>query len=243
MKNFTALFFLAIPWFLAAQTLTTTPPLPSYRQALNLLQEGSRSLDKTSLSNALEVFRNSPAHKEDGFSCDYRAAQACLGLTRAYDLEKHRDLAEKILDVGIQCAQRAVSQAPGSADTHALLGRLYEVKLSYGDMFTGMDIGPKAGTENKKALALNPRDPQVQLALGIQYVMAPLIGGGDVSKGILALKEALRLDPKMDEVYYWLAKAYRKQNKRLNFEEVLQTGMKLNPKNPLFEKEWDNWKP
>lgn len=244
MKNITFLLFLLLSsGLLAAPNGTTTPKSINYQEALTLLNQGSQSFDGPSLSAALQFFKNNPDHGTVGLGCDYHAAQACLALTLVYDLDKDRGSAEKILTQGIQYAQRALSENPDSADTHALLGRLYEVKLLYGDMFTGMDIGPKAATENKKALVLDPKDPQVQLALGIQYVMAPPIGGGDVPKGILALKEALKLDPHMDEVYYWLAKAYRKLNKRQDFEQALRTGMALNPLDPLFQKEWDSWKP
>jgi len=226
-----------------AQTPLPTKTPPSYSEALELLKTGSLSLDKNSLLSALQVFRDCPSPHKDSFSCPYRAAQACLYLTRALDFEKHRDQAEKILTEGIQSAQAAVSLAPQSADTHALLARLYQVKLMYGDMFTGMDIGPKAGAENKKALSIDPQNPQVQLSLGVQYVMAPPIGGGDVKKGITTLEKALELDPKMDEAYYWLAKAYRKQNDRPHFKEALQSAMKFNPRNPLYPTELESWKP
>ncbi|HUO57303.1 MAG TPA: TRAP transporter TatT component family protein [bacterium] len=232
---------LSMPAF--SQTPSTTKTSPSYSEALNLLKTGSLSLDKNSLLSALQVFNDCPSPHEDVFSCPYRAGQTCLFLTRAFDLEKHRDEAEKILSEGIQSAQAAVSLAPDSADTHALLARLYQVKLMYGDMFTGMDIGPKAGAENEKALSIDPQNAQVQLSLGVQYVMAPSIGGGDVKKGITTLEKALELDPKMDEAYYWLAKAYRKQNDRPHFEEALQSAVKLNPQNPMYPKEMAGWKP
>lgn len=231
-----------LPSIATSQTPLPTAGLPGYEQAVRLLGKGSSTLDPADLSTALQVFRACPDHPKDDPGCDYRAAAACLYLTRAYDLEKRKDPAEKALAEGIRCAQKAVTLSPASADTHALLGRLYEAKLAHGDFFTALDIGPKADAENKKALSLDPRNAQVQLALGIQYVMAPPIGGGDVPKGIKALRESLRLDPSMEEAYYWLAKAYRKQNNRALFEQALQDGMKAAPENPLFRNEWESWK-
>ncbi|HVZ79436.1 MAG TPA: tetratricopeptide repeat protein [bacterium] len=244
-KNFALLLvgtLFGMGWGAWAQSPTPTPKI-GYAQALQLLKKGSRSLDREALTEALRVFQDCPAHKKDAYPCPYRAAEAGLYLVRALDLQKHRDQAEKALTAGIQSAQAAVSLMPDSPDSHALLARLYEQKLLFGDMFTGMDIGPKAGAENRKALELGPKDPQVQLALGIQYVMAPPIGGGDVKKGIATLEGALALDPKMDEAYYWLAKAYRKQNDRAGFEEALRKGRVLNPDNPLFQAEQEAWKP
>lgn len=227
---------------MAPEKPTPIVPTPTYGQAVSLVDQGGLNLQAAPLTQAftaLEPFANTVTGR---FNCLYQAARACLYLSRSRDLDKNRHEAEKWDDRGIALAKLAVSEMGDSADAHSLLALLYETKLSYGDMFTGMDIGPKAGAENKKALALDADNAQVQLASGIQYVMAPPIGGGDVKKGIATLEKALELDPKMDEVYYWLAKAYRKQNDRVNFKKSLDSALKLNPQNRMAQKELADWK-
>lgn len=229
------------PLQLKAQTDSPTSAI-SYSQALTLLNKGSKSLDKDSLTTALAAFVHCPPGKKNDPPCVYRVAETCLYLATALDLDKNRDMAEKILSQGIKNAQEAISLNPDSSETHVLLARLYQIKLMHGDMFTGMDIGPKAGAENKKAIDLDPNNPRAQMSLGIQYVMAPPIGGGDIKKGIATLEKALELDPTLSEAYYWLAKAYRKLNDRPHFEKSLQAGMKLNPQNPMYLNELQSWK-
>jgi tetratricopeptide (TPR) repeat protein len=222
--------------------LMAQPHGSDFKQAERLLKEGSLSFDEGQLSAARDIFEPCANTLTGRFDCCYEAAQARLFLARCEDLKGQRDKAKKTVDEGIQAAQKTVLMKNQSADAHALLARLYEAKLSYGDMFTGMAVGPKAGEENKKALALDPENAQVQLAAGIQYVMAPPIGGGDVKKGIATLQKALELDPKMDETYYWLAKAYRKLNDRENFKKALAEALRLNPKNAMAQKESGDWK-
>ncbi|HEY5039743.1 MAG TPA: hypothetical protein VIJ93_11775, partial [bacterium] len=169
---------------LKAQTPTPTPRGQNFSLARKLLKEGSSTLDEGPLLQARDVFEPCANTVTGRFDCCYQLAQTYLFLSRSQELKGHRDQAKKLVDIGIQAAQKAVLMKDQSADAHALLDRLYETKLSYGDIFTGMAIGPKVDGENKKALALDPDNAQVQLAAGVKYVMAPPIGGGDVKKGI-----------------------------------------------------------
>ncbi len=219
-SNLRRIFALFIPVVLApnlvcAQTAAPYPGeapaptvAPNSEQADQLLKEGSATLDEGPLSAALRAFEPCANTVNGRFDCCYQLARTYLYLIRSKEVNHHRDEAKKLVDPGILVARKAVLMQGQSAEAHALLARLYETKLGYGDMFTGMDIGPKADAENKKALSLDPQNAQVQLALGVQYVMAPPIGGGDVKKGIATLNKALELDPEMDEAgFYWLAKA------------------------------------
>ena len=229
-------------FLLTGQNSMAQSPNLTFKQALRLLQEGSLTLDEGPLLKARDVFEPCANTVTGRFDCCYQFARTYLFLARAQEYQGHRDQAKKVVDTGIQVAQKAVLMEDQSADAHALLARLYETKLSYGDMFTGMASGPKAYGENKKALGLDPENAQVQLSAGIQFVMAPPIGGGDVKKGILTLEKALELDPKMDEAYYWLAKAYRKQNDRVNFKRALDSALEMKPGNVMAKKEQESWR-
>ena len=238
--------FLPVLWFAGGAALAQNPtpsvPTPTFRQALSLLEKGRAHYETESLLSALQVLETCANTVSADFNCCHQAARAHLYLSRCYDLDKRKDLAEKVIEKGIREAKQTVFLKGESADAHSLLALLYEAKLAHGDMFTGIDIGPKAGDENKRGLALDPDNAQVQLAAGIQYVMAPPIGGGDVKKGIATLQKALALDPDMDEAYFWLAKAYRKQNDRENFQKSLKSALRLNPHNRMAMKELEDWK-
>lgn len=213
-----------------------------FNQAVSLVDQGRLKLQAEPLTRAFAVLEPCANTVTGRFECIYQAARACLYLSRGRDLDNNRHEAEKWDDKGIALAKLAVSEKGDSADAHSLLALLYETKLSYGDIFTGMDIGPKAGAETKEALALDPGNAQAQLAAGIQYVMAPPIGGGDVKKGIATLQKVLELDPRMDEAYYWLAKAYRKQNNRADFKKSLDAALQMNLHNRMAQRELGGWK-
>lgn len=238
-------FLFSLAFVLTGQNLkaqTPAVPIPTYDQAASLVEEGRKTLQEDPLLQAQQALDPCGNTVTGRFDCCYQRARACLYLSRACDLDKHRKEAEKWDDVGIGLAQKTLLFNPQSADAHSLLALLYETKLSYGDMFTGMSIGPKVGDENKKALALEPDNPQVLLAAGIQYVMAPPIGGGDVKKGKDSLQKVLELDPNLDEADYWLAIAFRKQNNREGFKKALESALKLNPQNRMAQKELEDWK-
>ncbi len=221
---------------------TPSPPTPTYDQAVSLVETGRKTLEEGPLFQGQQALESCADTLNSHCDCCYQRARACLYLSRACDLDKHRKQAEYWDDLGITLAQKALGFNGQSAGAHSLLALLYETKLGYGDMFTGMSVGPKAGDENKKALALDAQNAQVQLAAGIQYVMAPPIGGGDVKKGIATLQRVLELDSKVDEAYYWLAKAYRKQNDRVNFKKSLDSALQINPQNRMVLKEQVDWK-
>src|SRR5215472_9447326 len=51
-------------------------------------------------------------------------------------------------------------------------------------VLAGPKFGPKVSEENKRAMALDDHNPQVCASQGRQYLMAPKMFGGDVSKAI-----------------------------------------------------------
>jgi hypothetical protein len=58
-----------------------------------------------------------------------------------------------------------------------------DVWISLGNaMFAGPKFGPKVKEENAKAMALDDKNPRVWASLGRQYLMAPKMFGGDVTK-------------------------------------------------------------
>jgi Tfp pilus assembly protein PilF len=96
-------------------------------------------------------------------------------------------------------------------------------------MLLGPRFGPKIGEENKRAMALDDKNPRVWASTGRQYLMAPKTFGGDVSKAIDSFKKSLTLDPNQDETWVWLAKAYEKQSDKANARDAIQHALQLNP--------------
>ena len=232
MKHFFFALLVLIPFSVSyGQT-------PSPEPVTQLLEEGRSTLQMAKLEQLRAMLEPCANTVNAGFECRYQLAQTGYYLSFAYELQKQRGPGQKALEKALQCALTASRQKTDSADIHSLLADIYARKIgTYGDMFTGMDCGPKVADENKKALALDPNNPRVQASLGRQYLMAPPLFGGDVHKAVTCFNKSLELNPQSDETLYWLAKAYGKLNDKTDREITLKKALALNPQNVLVQKE------
>jgi tetratricopeptide (TPR) repeat protein len=149
------------------------------------------------------------------------------------ELRKDKKAANAALEKALEAVQRSIKLNDNSADAHSLLADLYGRKISLGNgMFAGPRFGPKVNEENKRAMALDDKNPRVWASAGRQYLMTPKTFGGDTSKAIDSFKKSLALDPNQDETWVWLAKAYEKQSDKANAHDAIQHALQLNPQNP-----------
>jgi tetratricopeptide (TPR) repeat protein len=147
-----------------------------------------------------------------------------------YEMRKDKKAAGEAVDKAIDAAQRSIQLNDKSADAHSVLADLYGRKISLGNaMFLGPKFGPRVKEENAKAMALDDKNPRVWASLGRQYLMAPKMFGGDVSKAIESLEKSAALDPQQDETYVWLAKAYKKHGEKTKAQNAIQHALTLNP--------------
>ncbi len=146
------------------------------------------------------------------------------------EMRKGKNAAAAAVDKAIEAAQRSIQLNDKSADAHSLLADLYGRKIGLsGGMFAGPRFGPKANEENKRAMALDDKNPRVWASTGRKYLMSPKAFGGDTSKAIDSFKKSLELDPNQDETWVWLAKAYEKQSDKANARDAIQHALQLNP--------------
>jgi tetratricopeptide (TPR) repeat protein len=147
-----------------------------------------------------------------------------------YESRKDKKAASVAVDKAIEAAQRSIQLNDKSADAHSLLGDLYGRKISLSNpMFAGPKFGPKADEEDKRAVALDDKNPHVWAVLGRKYLMTPGMFGGDVPKAIESFQKSLSLDPSQDETWVWLAKAYQKQGDKPKARDAIQHALQLNP--------------
>jgi Tfp pilus assembly protein PilF len=152
-----------------------------------------------------------------------------------YEFRKDKKHASATVDQAIEAAQHSLQLNDKSADAHSLLADLYGRKISFGGMFAGPKFGPKVGEENKKAMALDDKNPRVWASQGRQYLMAPKMFGGDVAKAIDSFQKSLSLDAAHDETWVWLAKAFQKQGDKVKARDAAQHALQLNPQS-MFAK-------
>lgn len=230
------LAFLLLP----AVTLGKGSAHSALKEADKLLQEGQNTLQAEPLEKAKAAYLTLLDKAKDPFPLQTRLAKALHYQALGEDLAHHRDPAKKLLDEGIRWAEKAAQLKPDDGEVHALLGDLYGEKIFLGDMFTGMDYGPKSGNENKKAFELAPTNAQVLAAQGRRYLNAPDFAGGDPKKGIFYFEESLRKDPKSAETWVWLSRAYKKTNQPEKRKDAIEKALKLDPENLLAKIEMND---
>lgn len=69
------------------------------------------------------------------------------------------------MDAALNALEQAVKLNPRDAETHALLGTLYGMKID-GNLIRGLRFGPRVAEHRKRALELGAKNPRAQYLLG-----------------------------------------------------------------------------
>ena len=114
-------------------------------------------------------------------------------------------------DAAIEVMEKAIAQAPKSAEAHYVLGSAYGVKVQAGGMMAAAKYGSKLKHEFEKAVALDPKYVNARYALVQVYTEAPGILGGSYDKAFDQAKEIKTVDPVLGHRAY--AFIYSQQKK------------------------------
>jgi tetratricopeptide (TPR) repeat protein len=194
------------------------------------LESARRKRDPAQLESLRTQLEQRLSQNPNDAVSQYELATVESFLADVAEMRKDKKAAATAVDKAIEAAQRSIQVNEKSADSHSLLADLYGRKIGLGaGMFLGPRFGPKIGEENKRAMALDDKNPRVWASTGRQYLMSPKTFGGDVSKAIDSFKKSLTLDPNQDETWVWLAKAYEKQSDKANARDAIQHALQLNP--------------
>ncbi len=194
------------------------------------LESARRKRDPAQLESLRTQLQQRLSQNPNDAVGQYELATVESFLADVAEMRKDKKAAATAVDNAIEAVQRSIQLNEKSADAHSLLADLYGRKIGLGGgMFLGPRFGPKIGEENKRAMALDDKNPRVWASTGRQYLMAPKTFGGDVSKAIDSFKKSLTLDPNQDETWVWLAKAYEKQSDKANARDAIQHALQLNP--------------
>src|SRR5262245_12099074 len=98
-------------------------------------------------------------------------------------------------DAAIEILEKAVAQAPKSAEAHYVLGSAYGLKVQEGGMMAAARYASKIKDEFEKAVALDPKYVEARYGLVQVYAAAPGIMGGSYDKAFAQAKEIKAIDP------------------------------------------------
>lgn len=221
VANALGAFLVAVPLLTQAQTVD---PIAAS------LEAARRKRDEFQLESLkTQVEQRINQNPSDALS-EYQLALVQSYLADVAERKKDKKAASAAVDKAVEAAQRSIQLNDKSSDAHSLLADLYGRKISLGiGMFAGPRFGPKVGEENKRAMALNDKNPRVWASAGRQYLMAPKAFGGDIPKAIDSFQKSLALDSQQDETWVWLAKAYEKQGDKTKARGATQHALQLNP--------------
>jgi len=222
-----AAFLISAPLSFAVQTddpLATT------------LEPALRKHDAQELQSLRSQLEERVKQNPNDAQSEYQLARVHACLADVAETGKDKKPASAEVDKAIDAVQRSIQLNDKSADAHSLLADLYGRKISLGNgMFAGPRYGPRVGEENKRAMALDDKNPRVWASQGRQYLMTPKAFGGDVPKAIDSFQKSLAIDASNDGTWYWLARAYEKQGDKTKARDALDHALQLNPKNPLAQ--------
>ena len=149
---------------------------------------------------------------------DYAPALTSLAYIRYKDgnLDAALNLARQAFIASADCRQ-------AQALAYTLLGLINTARPFKGGVIARINRGLEIKSYFLKAVQLAPELPETHLYLGVFYLEAPLLEGGNRKQGIRELQSALEIAPEFTEAKKLLAQAHS-QEKRLYRNKRLMLG-------------------
>jgi tetratricopeptide (TPR) repeat protein len=126
--------------------------------------------DGERFSAAAELFRqastNSPAACTNFYWLGTALFHRMLQLQNAPANSTNAPAAEAAMDAAVDALKTAAKLCPGHAESHALLGTLYGMKIN-GSVVRAAWFGPRLAKHRDQALEFGANDPRVQYLLGM----------------------------------------------------------------------------
>jgi hypothetical protein len=138
------------------------------------IETARRTRDEPQLQSLKTQLEQRVSQNPNEAQSQYDLALVHSYLIDVYESRQDKKAASVAVDKAIEAAQRSIQLNDKSADAHSLLGDLYGRKISLSNpMFAGPKFGPKADEEDKRAVALDDKNPHVWAVLGRKYLMTP----------------------------------------------------------------------
>ncbi|MBC8436441.1 MAG: tetratricopeptide repeat protein [Candidatus Omnitrophica bacterium] len=161
---------------------------------------------------------------------DYPPALISLAYIRYHDNR---------LKEALKLTRRALKSKPLSKENEAMafmmLGTINSKRSSQGWIINKIQYGTQIKSFFLKAVKIDPGLAEAHLGLGIFYLKAPVIAGGNVDKAIEELTTALRLAPDFATATARLAQAYKKKGDSDKYKIYLRRAEELDSGNEALK--------
>ncbi|MDZ7402174.1 MAG: tetratricopeptide repeat protein [candidate division KSB1 bacterium] len=236
-KTFLITLFLFIaPFISIAQTDITIDSL--IIQGKQQLKQAENTWEEADLLQARAYFErllSEPSSK--AWLVRYYIGLADYRLTSFHFSKQNQNQAKPFIDDGIDQLLQCIEAKPDFAEAHSLLSSMYGNKIAVSP-FSAMTLGPKAGKEMDKAMALEPHNPRNYLIQAWSAYYTPKMFGGSKEKAKKHFEQAIACfdsfkvaDPLLpnwghEEAYAWLGVVQVKdgefESAKANFEKALE---------------------
>lgn len=201
---------------------------------LNFFKGNSSLADLEVKINNLIVDLN---NMDDDYEKFYYRGKSNFLLGEIVDLQNKKEKAINYYESAQKSTKNALKYEENS-NIYNLVGKIYIRLLNNKGAFYAISNGQKTFDLINKAIELDEKNYSVYNSLGIIYLQAPKIGGGDINKSEEALKKALNSDQKIENFisYYYLAKVYEKKEDENLEENYRKKAKDLFPDSYYFRK-------
>ncbi|HEY5344941.1 MAG TPA: hypothetical protein VIK62_01195 [Verrucomicrobiae bacterium] len=155
--------------------------------------------------------------------------------------------AKAALDAAVDALTQAVKLDPNHAESHALLGTLYGMKISE-NMFRAVWLGPRVQNEQELALATGAKNPRVQYLLGMSQFYTAIRNASrrEALTNLLAAEKLFEaeaktpagpLDPRWghDSCLTFIGSSYEKLGQPMEAEAYFRKALAMHPQDGLAQ--------
>ncbi len=190
MKTFTliALIILSVSGYSVSQTENFKQ---LYFEGKQLVEQGNIEFNANSVLKGRGILERALfVRPSDEFTL-YYLAYADYSISIMV-MNKNKAQAAQYIDEAINYADKALQINKKSAETLALLGTIYGIKISL-DNQDMMVYGPKSNRVIAEALSLEPDNPRVLLQAGINKMYTPEFYGGSKTEAMRLFEKAVSI--------------------------------------------------
>ena len=159
----------------------------------------------------------------------------------------NRLAAEAALDAAVDALTQAVKLDASHAESHALLGTLYGIKISE-NLLRAVWLGPRVQNEQELALADGGKNPRVKYLLGMSqfYTAVRNASRREALTNLLAAEKLFEAEAKMpagpldprwghDSCLTFIGSSYEKMGQRAEAEVYFRKALALHPQDGLAQ--------
>jgi len=202
---------------------------PKLKQANSVFEEASQTFDLTQLEEARQLYLELYQSSNHDYLTAYKIAHVDSKLVEYYQNKDDKKMMAFYIRDALKYVDESISMNDRFSDAYCLFAGMIGRKIGLEGIASGIINRKKSADALKRAMELDPANPDVYVGQGITFIATPQFFGGDLNKGIEYLNQALEMDPGKYRAYVWLSKAYRRKGDLEKARDMILKALSHNP--------------